>query len=117
MGIIRYVAKTKKSQSATIQLFCHVKPGASQAREGVAAVTSDAIELCVSAQAKDGEANKAVTVLLSRALGVAKSDVQITHGLKSRDKTISVTGALAQGDESSCITRVRDLLEKAAGND
>ena len=66
MGIIRYVAKTKKSQSATIQLICHVKPGASQAREGVAAVTSDAIELCVSAQAKDGEANKAVTVLLSR---------------------------------------------------
>lgn len=66
MGVMRYVAKTKKSQSATIQLLCHVKPGASKAREGVTALTEDAVELCVSAQAKDGEANKAVTILLSR---------------------------------------------------
>lgn len=62
---IRFVAGTKKSPLGTLYLQCHVKPGASRVREGVAAVTDATVELCVSAQAREGEANKAVLKLLS----------------------------------------------------
>jgi hypothetical protein len=61
---IRFVS-AKKSHSAVIQLFCHVKPGVSAHREGVSAVTNDAIELCVAAQPRDGEANKAVREVIA----------------------------------------------------
>ncbi|TLD29108.1 hypothetical protein PspLS_03416 [Pyricularia sp. CBS 133598] len=114
MGSIRYVAATKKSPLATLLLKCHVKPGASKSREGVAAVTDDAVELCVSAQAREGEANKAVVVVLSKALGLAKSDLTITHGLKSRDKTVLINGKLAQGPEADVISRAQELLRKAS---
>ncbi|EEU46249.1 uncharacterized protein NECHADRAFT_19877, partial [Fusarium vanettenii 77-13-4] len=72
----------------SLHLQLHVKPGASKNREGVIAVTDDAIELCVAAQAREGEANKAVVQVLSSVLGVPKSSLQLTHGLKSRDKTV-----------------------------
>lgn len=62
---IRFVSGTKKSPLGTLYLQCHVKPGASRVRQGVAAVTDATVELCVSAQAKEGEANKAVVKLLS----------------------------------------------------
>lgn len=44
----------------------------------------------VAAPAKEGKANEAVIRLLSKALGVAKSSVTITHGHTSREKIISV---------------------------
>ncbi|GAW13595.1 hypothetical protein ANO14919_029820 [Xylariales sp. No.14919] len=82
-----------KSSAEILQLRCHVRPGASKAREGVVAITDEVIELCVSAPPQDGKANKAVLEVLSKALGTPKSDLHITHGLKSRDKTVSVLSA------------------------
>lgn len=69
LGAIRYVAATKKNTLASIYLKCHVKPGASKTREGVLAVMDDAVELCVAAQAREGEANRAVIKVLSDARG------------------------------------------------
>lgn len=46
-------------------------------------------------------------------LGVAKSEIQITHGTKSRDKTIMVGGKLV-GDGEESVDRIRDILESAA---
>ncbi|HCK32916.1 MAG: hypothetical protein CMH32_06075 [Micavibrio sp.] len=40
---------------------------------------------------EDGKANKAVIALLSKALGVPKSALTITHGLTSRDKIIEIS--------------------------
>lgn len=65
---VRFVAGTKKSPLGTLYLQCHVKPGANKQREGVNAVTDDAIELCVAAQAREGEANKAVIDVLSEVI-------------------------------------------------
>ena len=62
---IRFVAATKKNTFASLLLQCHVKPGASKVREGIVAINNDAIEICVSAQAREGEANKAVIMVLS----------------------------------------------------
>lgn len=66
-AVLRYVAGTKKSPKGTLYLQCHIKPGASKIREGVTAVTDDAIEICVSAQPRDGESNKAVLGVLCKA--------------------------------------------------
>ncbi|KAF4890345.1 UPF0235 protein [Colletotrichum fructicola] len=111
---IRFVAGTKKSPLGTLYLQCHVKPGASRVREGVTAVTDATVELCVSAQAREGEANKAVVKLLSEVLGLPKSDLTITQGLKSRDKTVAV-GNVKDGD--GFIAMIRERLTKAAEDD
>ena len=64
-GAIRYVAGTKKNPLGTVYLQCHVKPGASKQREGITALTDNSIEVCVAAQAREGEANKAIVKVLS----------------------------------------------------
>ncbi|KAI0832208.1 hypothetical protein F5Y06DRAFT_301585 [Hypoxylon sp. FL0890] len=94
----------KSSSTEFLQLRCHIRPGASKVREGVAAVTDESVELCVSAPPQDGKANKAVIEILSEILGVPKSDLQITHGMKTRDKTISVASTCfrrGKGSESN----------------
>jgi uncharacterized protein YggU (UPF0235/DUF167 family) len=48
-----------------IYLQCHVKPGASKQREGIISISENVIEVCVSAQAREGEANKAVREVFS----------------------------------------------------
>ncbi|RMJ18751.1 hypothetical protein BHE90_014591 [Fusarium euwallaceae] len=108
---IRFVTGTKKSPLGSLHLQLHVKPGASKNREGVIAITDDAIELCVAAQAREGEANKAVVQVLSSVLEVPKSSLQLTHGLKSRDKTVVVNGF--KGDGEDYAKTVRELLDKA----
>ncbi|EEY17232.1 conserved hypothetical protein [Verticillium alfalfae VaMs.102] len=64
---LRYVAAAKTSSLGTLYLHCYVKPGAAKAREGVTGLTEDAIEICVAAQPREGQANKAVLRLLSEA--------------------------------------------------
>lgn len=73
---LQYIASPSKNNSnkllrpagaaATVLLRCHVKPGAAKAREGVTALTDDAVELCVAAAARDGESNRAVLGVLSK---------------------------------------------------
>ncbi|KUI72377.1 UPF0235 protein C15orf40 [Cytospora mali] len=106
-----------KNKPATVYLQCHVKPGASKVREGITSLTDDAIQLCVSAVPRDGESNKAVLSVLSEALNVAKSDLQITRGLKSRDKVIALRGKIVQdGGEESLSLLIKRLGEAAEEN-
>lgn len=56
----------QRSSAEFLQLRCHVRPGASKAREGVVAITDEVIEVCVSAPPQDGKANKAVLEVLSQ---------------------------------------------------
>lgn len=81
---VRFVSGTKKSPLGTLYLQCHVKPGASRVREGVAAVTDATIELCVAAQAREGEANKAVVKLLSEVPSPFSSHVKQGCSLGSK---------------------------------
>jgi hypothetical protein len=49
-----------------------------------------------------------------KVLNLPKSNLQITRGLKSRDKTIAATGSwIGGGSEEDCLKRVRTLLEDA----
>ena len=54
-------------------------------------MTDDVIELCVSAQAREGEANKSIREMIAEVLRVPKSDVEVTKGMKSREKTVVVS--------------------------
>ena len=57
---IRLVAPNAKSKLFSVYLQCHVKPGATKQRQGIISITEEVIEVCVAAQAREGEANKAV---------------------------------------------------------
>ena len=50
------------------------------------------VKVRVRAIAEGGEANRAVTELLAKALGVAKSQVRLTSGATSRIKQVAVDG-------------------------
>ncbi|KAK2025071.1 DUF167-domain-containing protein [Colletotrichum zoysiae] len=109
----RFLAGTKQSTLGTLYIQCRVKPGASRVREGIVAVTDGGVELCVAAQAREGEANRAVIKLLSEILGLPKSDLVISQGLKSRDKTVAVTCSNVR-DPAALTTKIMEQLEKAA---
>ncbi|KAL2139682.1 hypothetical protein VTI28DRAFT_4852 [Corynascus sepedonium] len=110
---IWYVAATKKSAKNTLYMHCNVKPGANKNREGIASVDDEAIEVCVAAQAREGEANKAVIKVLSEVLDLPKSGLQITQGLKSRNKTVAAIGSWVNSGEEECLKRAREYLDKA----
>ena len=59
------------------------KPGIGDWRDGE-------LEVRVSAPPADGEANAAVVKLMAKALGVAKSSVEIVSGETSRHKRIAL---------------------------
>ncbi|KAH8174822.1 hypothetical protein LIA77_06241 [Sarocladium implicatum] len=92
---MRFVARSSESSVGSLHLRLLVKPGASKVREGITAITDSAIELCVAAQPRDGEANKAVIELLSDALEVPKSRLKLGQGGKSRHKTAVLDGVHA----------------------
>lgn len=112
MSVVRFVAgKAAKGRVAagTIQLLCHVKPGASANREGITSVTDDMIDICVAAQAREGEANTAVRIVIAQTLKIPKSDVGIAKGMKSREKTVTIRIGpnITPADE---VQRIRTLL-------
>lgn len=111
---VRFVEAFTKSGLGSIHLQCHVKPGASKQQESVAAVTDEAVELCVAAVAREVEANKAVREVISDILNVPKSSVEVIKEQISREKTIAIFGLDEQGDEQSCIAKIREQLQESA---
>lgn len=68
------------------------------------------VKVRVRAIAEGGEANRAVTELLAKALGVRKSSVRLQAGATSRLKQIAVDGDPRQLGE-----RLKYLVTAAAG--
>ena len=58
------------------------------------------VKVRVRAIAEGGEANRAVTELLAKALGVPKARVRVLSGMTSRLKQIAVDGDPARRDEA-----------------
>ncbi|AEO68093.1 d04b47ae-45a9-4740-8a93-a932ddc053f2 [Thermothielavioides terrestris] len=108
-----YATATKRSAQNTLYLQCTVKPGVNKNREGITSVDDEAVEICVAAQAREGEANKAVIKVLSDVLDLPKSALQITQGLKSRTKTVAAVGSWVNSGEEECLRRAREYLDKA----
>ncbi|MBN1917446.1 MAG: YggU family protein [Verrucomicrobia bacterium] len=68
-----------------------VQPKAS--RDAIVGEYSGALKVSVTAPPDKGKANKAVVEVLARALGIAKSNVELTGGAASRGKTFAIRGA------------------------
>jgi uncharacterized protein (TIGR00251 family) len=70
-------------------LDVHVQPGA--ARSEFAGRHGDRVKVRLAARAVDGKANEALVAFLASHYGVAKRDVRILSGLKSRQKRVQIT--------------------------
>jgi uncharacterized protein (TIGR00251 family) len=71
-----------------------VQPRASRAKIGPR--HDGRIKIAVTAPPVDGEANAAVIELVAKALGIAKSAVEVVAGASSRRKTLRIAGVTAQ---------------------
>jgi hypothetical protein len=71
-------------------LDLHVQPGARVS--GFAGRHGERIKVRLAARAVDGRANEALIEFLAAHYGVAKRDVRIVAGLKSRQKRVEISG-------------------------
>jgi hypothetical protein len=69
-------------------LELHVQPGA--ARSEFAGMHGERIKVRLAARAIDGKANEALVEFLAAHYGVAKRNVRIVAGLKSRQKRVLI---------------------------
>lgn len=73
-----------------VVLDLHVQPGARAT--GFAGQHGDRIKLKLAAPAVDGRANDALVAFLAEHYQVAKRDVRIVAGLRSRRKRVVIEG-------------------------
>jgi uncharacterized protein (TIGR00251 family) len=71
----------------------HAQPGAR--RTEVAGVHGDALRIRVQAPALEDRANEALAEFLARALGVARREVTLVAGARSRAKRFEIGSAAA----------------------
>ena len=85
---------------ATVEL--RVKPRAK--RDKIEAVDADHLDIWVTSPPVEGKANEHVVKLLSKALGIPKSHMEIIKGESGKNKVVSIPG-LTKGEISN---RIRD---------
>jgi uncharacterized protein (TIGR00251 family) len=78
-----------RREGATLTIFVHVQPGAR--RTEVAGLHGDAIKVRVHAPALEDRANVELIEFIAARLGLAKRDVTLCAGARSRDKKVAVT--------------------------
>jgi uncharacterized protein (TIGR00251 family) len=72
-------------------LAIHAQPGAK--RTEVVGLHGDALKVRVAAPALEDRANEALIAYIAERLGVAKRDVNLIAGTKSREKRFEVRGS------------------------
>ena len=82
--------KKKETDSVYTEIETRIIPRAS--RNEIVGIENGVARIRVTSPPVDGKANKAVTELLSKQLGVPKKDVRIVSGEKSRNKRIRIHG-------------------------
>ncbi len=80
---------------SAVRISVRVHPSA--ARNEVMGFTDGVLQVRVSAPPIKGKANKELIAVLSRLLGVGKSQIDISRGHTTRNKVIAITG-LSQAD-------------------
>jgi uncharacterized protein len=79
-----------EARAGALRIRVWVKPRASKSR--ILGLREGALEVAVAAPPVDGEANSELIRTLARALGCAKSALEIVSGDGSRSKLVSITG-------------------------
>lgn len=70
-------------------LAVHVQPGAR--RSAVAGVHGERLKIALPAPPVEGRANEALVAFIAAALGIAKRQVAIVGGERSRDKLVELS--------------------------
>ena len=79
-------------KARTLEL--HVQPGARKTE--VAGMHGERIKIRLAAPATEGRANEALIEFLAEKFGVAKRDIRILSGMKSRDKRVVIEGVTTE---------------------
>jgi uncharacterized protein (TIGR00251 family) len=82
-----------REQDGAITFEVRVAPRASRNR--IIGVQEGALKVALTAPPVDGAANEALKKLLAKAVGVAKSDVEILRGDRARIKVLRIHGVSA----------------------
>ena len=69
-----------------------VRVVARASRDEIAGFEGETLRVRVTAPPVEGRANRALTRLLAKELGVARGDVRVVAGRGSRDKVLAVDG-------------------------
>ena len=77
-----------RAPDGALILHIHVQPGAR--RTEVAGPHGDSLKIRVAAPALEDRANDALVEFIAEKLGVAKRDVSIAAGARSREKRVEV---------------------------
>lgn len=93
-NLVKALEKHHKVDAGGISFIVRLVPGAKkEAFLGVVDLSSGtALKISVHAKPVDNQANEALVEFLAEALGIARSDIAITRGHKSREKQIFIAG-------------------------
>jgi uncharacterized protein (TIGR00251 family) len=81
----------RRSPGGFLVISIHAQPGAK--RTEVAGIHGDALKIRVAAPALEDRANAALADFIAKKLGVAKRDVALLSGARSREKRFEVRAA------------------------
>jgi uncharacterized protein YggU (UPF0235/DUF167 family) len=85
------------------ELRVRVTPRAEADRAGP--YTAEVLHVRVTRPPADGEANRAVSLVVARALGVPRADVSLVTGMRSRNKRFAIDGL----SQTEVAARLRSL--------
>ncbi|MGZ6255759.1 MAG: DUF167 domain-containing protein [Candidatus Limnocylindria bacterium] len=88
-----------------VELRVRVTPRAEVDRAGPYA--AEVLHVRVTRPPADGEANRAVSAVVARALGVSRSAVTLVAGTRSRDKRFAIDG-LSRADVAARLRALGD---------
>lgn len=97
-----------------VTLTVRLMPKAGRTRiEGMRATPDgSALAIAVTAPPEDGKANAALIALIAKALHRPQSAVHLTHGSKSRNKTLTIDGA-----PEELMNELTEMTKRAARHD
>ena len=81
----------RRQPDGTLSICVHAQPGARVTE--VAGLHGDALKIRVAAPALEDRANAALARFIAERLGVARRDVTLASGARSREKRFVVRGA------------------------
>jgi uncharacterized protein (TIGR00251 family) len=82
----------RRLADGTIVLAVHAQPGAK--RTEVSGLHGEALKIRVAAPALEDRANEALIGFLAKRFGVARRDVTLVSGAKSREKRFEIRGSV-----------------------
>lgn len=95
---MKTVSYLSEDRDGRVLLRVYVQPRASHNR--LTGLYNDAVKLALTAPPVDGKANAAVIKFLASFLNVKKKDLEIKHGLQSRNKSVLIRGLNAESVRS-----------------